>query len=327
MLEHNDYVRCLMIDFTKAFDTVDHVILLTKVAQLNLPGFVVNCICSFLSGRGQQCKINGLMSNLANIGLSIVQGSVIGPTLYIIMKSDLRSLSALNDIFKYADDTTLLVPEHTDIGLDIEFQHVKDWALVNCLKLNLLKTKEMVIRRPRVRYFHLPSAIDTIEQLDCCKLLGVIFQSNLKMDSHVQYILSQCAQRMYLLKLLLHQGMPHAQLSAVTYALIVSRILYALPAWGGFLSAELVNRINAFFRRFHRFGYLNHTVTTADLMSKSDYELFCKLCLPEHSLNHLLPPPRLCDNLRPRGHQFQLPDCATEMHKKSYIVRSLYCFI
>ena len=53
-----------------------------------------------------------------------------------------------------------------------------------------------------------------------------------------------CAQRMYLLKLLRHQGLPDAQLSVVAYAVI---ILYALPAWGGFLSIELVNRIDVFY--------------------------------------------------------------------------------
>ena len=86
-----------------------------------------------------------------------------------------------------------------------------------------------------------------IEQLDCCKILGVIFQSNFKMDSHIQFILSQCAQRLYLLKLLRHQGLSDAQLSVIANAVIVSRLLYALPAWGGFLSVELVNRINAFY--------------------------------------------------------------------------------
>ena len=246
MLEQNDYVRCLMIDFTKAFDTVDHVILLHKLSQLSLPGFVINWICSFLSGRGQQCKVNGLLSNVIDIGLSIVQGSGIGPTLYIVMKNDLCAVSAVNDIFKYADDTTLLVPQHTDVELDIEFQNVKAWAANNCLKLNLSKTKEIIFKRPRVQYFHMPPALDDIEQLDCCKLLGVIFQSNFKMDSHIEFILSQCAQRMYLLKLLRHQGLPDAQLSVVAYAFIISRLLYALPAWGGFLSIELVNRIDVF---------------------------------------------------------------------------------
>jgi len=67
---------------------------------------------------------------------------------------------------------------------------------------------------------------------------------------YTNYIISQCAQRMYILKLLRHQGM-----SGVTYSIIVSRILYALPVWGGFLSAELTNKINALFRRRKRFGY------------------------------------------------------------------------
>jgi len=135
-----------MIDFTKAFDTVNHIIILSKLIQLNIPTFIVKWICSFLSGRGQECKINGLLSNVANIGLGIV---------------------------------------------------------------------------------------DNIEQLNCSKLLGVLFQSNLKMDSHVQYILSQCVQRMYLIKLLQHKGMPWRRLSVVTYSIVVPRILYALSL-GGF---------------------------------------------------------------------------------------------
>ena len=74
-----------MIDFTKAFDTVDHVILLHSLSQLSLPGIVINWICSFLFDRGKQCEINGLLSDVVDIGLSIVQRSVIGPTVCIIM--------------------------------------------------------------------------------------------------------------------------------------------------------------------------------------------------------------------------------------------------
>ena len=87
----------------------------------------------------------------------------------------------------------------------------------------------------------MPPPLDDTEQLDCCKLLGVIFQSNFKMDSHIQFVLSQCAQKMYVLKLLRHRGLPDAQLSVIANAVIVSRLLYALSAWGGFLSVEFVN--------------------------------------------------------------------------------------
>ena len=203
------------------------------------------------------------------------------------MKCDLHALSETNHIFKYADDTTLLVPQHTDIELDIEFNHVKSWATTNQLTLNLSKTKELVFKRPRVQHFHMPPNVDDTEQINCCKLLGVIFQSNLKMDPHVQYILSQCAQRMYLLKLLRHHGMSYAQLTVVTYSIIISRILYALPAWGGFLSTELVGKINALFRRLKRFGYLSCNITVSDLMTDSDIGLFRNMYSPSHCLHHV----------------------------------------
>jgi len=101
------------------------------------------------------------------------------------MTCDLHALSEINDIFKYAD--TLLVLQHTDIELDIEFNHVKSWAATINLQLNLSKTKELVFKRSRVQHFHMPPSVDDIEQVNCCKLLGVIFLSNLKMDPHVQY--------------------------------------------------------------------------------------------------------------------------------------------
>jgi len=91
------------------------------------------------------------------------------------------------------------VPQHTDTELQQEFNHVRSWAANNRLILNLFKTKEMAFKQPRVRCFHMPAALDDVEQIDCCKLLGVIFQSNFQMDSHVNYLLSQCAQRMYIL--------------------------------------------------------------------------------------------------------------------------------
>ena len=76
---------------------------------------------------------------------------------------------------------------------------------------------------------------------------------------------------MYLLKPLRHQGMSGEQLSVVTYSIIASRILYALPAWGGFLSAKLTSKINALFRRLNRFGYITCNITVSPEVSiKSD---------------------------------------------------------
>ena len=79
---------------------------------------------------------------------------------------------------------------------------------------------------------------------------------------------------MYLLKLLCHQGLPDVQLSVVAYAVIISRLLYVLPAWGGFLSVELVNRINVFLQHLQRFVYIQCRLTIAELMDKSDVNCF-----------------------------------------------------
>ena len=126
---------------------------------------------------------------------------------------------------------------------------------------------------------------------------------------------------MYLIKLLQHKGMPQRQLSVV-----VSRILYVLPAWGGFLGAELIGRINAFFRRVKRFGYIDTVLTVDELLWQSEYDLSVKTSIPGHYLHHLLPPYRR-SILRERGHSFHLPDYDTVLFKRSFIVRSLYKFV
>lgn len=128
MLETNSYVRCLLIDFSKAFDVVDHEVLVNKISKLKLPKFVLNWIISFLTGRSHITKTACSESSPLSINLSIVQGSGIGPTLYIILESDLKPKSNVNIIFKYADDTYLLVPEHTDVQLCEEYEAIKIWA-------------------------------------------------------------------------------------------------------------------------------------------------------------------------------------------------------
>jgi len=202
--------------------------------------------------------------------------------------------------------------------------NVKAWAATNCLKLNLSKIKEIVVfKRPRVQYFHMLPAVDDIEQLDCCKLLGVIFQSNFKMDSHIQFIISQCAQRLYLLKLLHHQGLPEARLSVIANAVIIWRLLYALPASGGFLPVELVNWISALFDVCSVLVIFSIVWLLKNLWI-SPIIICLVLCTPAHALNHLLPPARNCVSLSTRGHSHQLREYSTDLNKKSFLIRCLY---
>jgi hypothetical protein len=78
------------------------------------------------------------------INRSIVQGSGIGPFLYILNESDLHPLSQNNEIFKYADDTNLLVPQHSDTPIEAEFDNILQWTRNNKMIINVSKTKEIV---------------------------------------------------------------------------------------------------------------------------------------------------------------------------------------
>ena len=80
--------------------------------------------------------------------------------------------------------------------------NTKEWADTNSMFINLAKTKEIVFHRPNPRNFVNPVAMDTIEQLTVAKILGVFVHGGFKCDNHVDFILSVCSQRVYLLKLL-----------------------------------------------------------------------------------------------------------------------------
>jgi len=110
---------------------------------------------------------DGQFSIMHPITRSIIQGSGIRPTLWLVMASDLHCISDINLLFKYADDTNLLVPENTDVDLAVEFGNIQRWADSNGMIINLHKSKEIVLHRPHPRRWSLPKPIDGIEQVQC----------------------------------------------------------------------------------------------------------------------------------------------------------------
>jgi Reverse transcriptase (RNA-dependent DNA polymerase) len=151
MLENNSVVRCLLVDFSTAFDRVDHVVLVQKLSKLKLPQYVFNWLISFITGRSHTTRCSGIESKPLPINLGIVQGSALGPSLYITLESDLKPISNTNLIFKYADDTNLLVPECTDVQICDEFDALLKWAEINKMIVNTSKTKDIVFRRQNPR--------------------------------------------------------------------------------------------------------------------------------------------------------------------------------
>jgi hypothetical protein len=229
MLETSNYVRCLMVDFSKAFDVVDHAILFKKLSKLPLPDVAINWLVSFFTERKQYLKIDGKLSLQQTINSSVVQGSGVGPMCYVIMESDLRTLCVLNKLCKYADDTNLLVPSCSNIGVKEEFENIKQWADNNCMKINIDKTREIVFHRPSSKHFVCPAPVCGIDQVVVAKLLGVHISDSFTYCLHVNTVLKLCAQRLYLLRLLRNQGLSRYNLNIVFHAIVLSKIVYCLP--------------------------------------------------------------------------------------------------
>jgi len=137
-----------------------------------------------------------------------------------------------------------------------------------------------------------------------------------------------CSQRVYLLKQLRDQGLPLQKLHTVFQAIVLSRLMYALPAWGPLLNVELVHKIDGFLKRSFRYGFTNKLITIQALLDSATEDLFCKMKSPNHCLHPLFPPDRTLNQvLRTRGHSFQLPTCSFNLHKKSFVVSCLYKFL
>jgi len=324
MLETNAYVRCLCVDFSKAFDVVDHNILSDKLSRLSLPSSIFCWLLSFLSGRTQHVKVGSVLSGAKPINRGTIQGSGIGPTDYLVMASDLRALSRLiNKLFKYADDTTLLVPEYTDVPLEDEFAALRHWATINKMILNMLKTKEIVFHRPDPCLFVPPVPLADIERVNSIKLLGLFISETLDFDEHVKYLLTVCGQRCYLLKALRWQGLSHKHIGTVFQSLILSRLTYALSAWGGFLTKQQISKIDAFLARSHRFGYTLDSTSFCELIKAVDSQLFTRIKDVKHCINSLLPPVRKVP-MDIRSQCYELPNYRYKMFKDSFIIRTVY---
>ena len=126
LVTQHDYVHLIALDFSKAFDTVRHSTLLSKIADLQIDDQLYNWFVDFFSNRQHLTKHNQEKSAILSVNSSVVQGSGLGPVMYIVNTSDLRPTCSLNIMLKYADDTYLIVPSVNSHLLHSEIQHICD---------------------------------------------------------------------------------------------------------------------------------------------------------------------------------------------------------
>jgi hypothetical protein len=190
--------------------------------------------------------------------------------------------------------------------------------------MNMSKTKELVFHRPNPCLYDPPPLLTDIERVKCIKLLGLLISDTFCFDEHLKYILTVCGQRCYLLKALRWQGLSRELINTIYQSLIISRLQYALPSWGGFLSKKQITKVNNFLCRSHRFGFTLNKRTFEDILSEVDSVLFTSILNSSHCLNNLLPPARFTPMTMRNSQCFQLPLCRYTLFKHSFIPRSAF---
>jgi len=295
-----------------------------------LPDHLYNWTVNYLSDRQHQTKLGDSVSPTLSINASIIHGSALGPVEYVFTASDLHPASSSIHLCKYADDTYLLVPASNSSSIPLEIQHIPDWATANNLKLNNTKSQEMIVHLPRKRkHFPNPIAIHGIERVDKMNILGITVSHTLTFYQHIAVLVTKSARSFYALKTIRTNGHNGNALWDVTRATLVSQLLYASPAWWGYLKfkADERNRLQPITVKAIRYGYLPHSYSTLDeLREDSDDKLFFSTRHnPNHVLRRLLPQPKTTEhNLRQRTHNLTLPMDVNATMKQNFVNRMLF---
>ena len=247
-INNNKFGIGTFIDLSKAFDIVNHDILLYKLQHYGVHGLPLAWFKNYLGNRYQFTVFNNVSSSHSLIKHGVPQGSILGPLLFLIYVNDIEKSSSKFDFIMYADDTTLFYTQpdlkNLQENVNSELQNVSKWFNANKLVLNLTKTSFI--------YFHnrqsnsasirddLTLSIDDkpLIKSKSVSFLGVNIDENLNWDSHINYIgtkISKCIGIMYKLRYCL----PCSALFSLYNSLILSHIIYCIVVWGNCAQTKL----------------------------------------------------------------------------------------
>jgi len=236
-LEKNEHVIGIYLDFAKAFDTVDHNILLMKLQHYGIRGTTLSWFRSYLNNRTQVVKYNNIISNPKNVTCGVPQGSILGPLLFLIYINDLATVSDLYAIM-FADDTNLFIQgrdlDVLENKVNTELEKIISWLYANKLSLNVGKTHSMIFTSNRTlcnRVNNIMIEGTCIETVSKTKFLGVLIDNKLCWKDHVSYICNKIAKGIGIIRKV-RDLLNRDTLLSLYYTFVYPYMTYCNIIWG-----------------------------------------------------------------------------------------------
>ena len=240
-LDNHNTPLNIFLDLSKAFDTLDHTILLDKLLYYGIRSTAYNLLRSYLANREQFVELNDTASKTLPIVTGVPQGSILGPLLFLIYINDFPLSSNFFKFIMYADDTTLYsqfdnarIANHViELEINNELTNINDWLKINKLALNIKKYKYMISTKAYSEPKKLELKIDNIniEYVNFFNFLGLTIDSRLTWENHTINMSNKCLRIIGTLNRIKYFVPLNIRLMLYN-TLILPHLNYCVTAWG-----------------------------------------------------------------------------------------------
>jgi len=312
IMKQENSTGCLIIavDLSKAFDRVNHSILVNKLINKDKLSLAA-LINSYLLHRTACIKIGKKQGDRFPVNRGVPQGSSLGPALFCTYMNDLMPKNPSTTLVKYADDITLIIPINAQIheNIETELANINDWCHRNEMIINTAKTQALPILKRNKTF-----STRKIRCFDSIKILGFSIDKHLSFTTHFQKSVSRASQNIHVLKVL-RNCVSQSDLFTIFTAKIKAVVEYGIEAIPNISSSSLY-LIQRLYKRC--FYFINNNISSnSDIThskEKRALKLFKSILTDKtHSLHLFLP-------LRSHTGRFILPVITNERSHRSFFV-------